>query len=66
VVTFEKRNEKNEKSYDKYFVQILDTVNQYIAFFEAYSKVEAVLTNDQNISLVVCNQKSERVVLSLL
>jgi vacuolar protein sorting-associated protein 11 len=66
VVTFEKRNEKNEKSYDKYFVQILDTVNQYIAFFEAYSKVEAVLTNDQTISLVVCNQKSERVVLSLL
>jgi RecJ-like exonuclease len=66
VVTFEKRNEKNEKSYDKYFVQILDTVNQYIAFFEAYSKVEAVLTNDQTIALVVCNQKSERVVLSLL
>lgn len=33
VVTFEKKNEKNEKSSDKYFVQILDTVNQYIAFF---------------------------------
>jgi vacuolar protein sorting-associated protein 11 len=47
-------------------VQILDTVNQYIAFFEAYTKVEAVLTNDQTISLVVCNQKSERVILSLL
>ena len=27
VVSFEKRNEKNEKSSDKYFVQIIDTVN---------------------------------------
>lgn len=33
VVTFEKRNEKNEKSSDKYFVQIVDITNQFIAYF---------------------------------
>ncbi len=65
VVTFEKKNEKNEKSSDKYFVQILDVANQFIAYFEAFSKVESVLTNDQSINLVICNQKSERMILTL-
>lgn len=32
VVTFEKRNEKNDKSSDKYNVQIIDTVNQFMVY----------------------------------
>ena len=58
MVTFEKKNEKNERSADKYFIHILDTLNQYIAYHEAYNKIEAVLANDQNISIVICDQKS--------
>lgn len=39
MVTFEKKNEKNERSADKYFIHILDTLNQYIAYHEAYNKI---------------------------
>ena len=65
VVTFEKRNEKNEKSLDKFIVQIIDTVNQYIAYSEAFNRVETVLTNDEKVTMVICNQKMDRMVLSL-
>lgn len=65
VVTFEKRNEKIEKSSDKAYVQILDTLNQYVAYFETYAKVEALMCNEQNLVVVCCNQKSERQVYSL-
>lgn len=47
-------------------MQILDTVNQYIAFHDAYNKVEAVLTNDTTVSIVVCNQKNDRQIINLI
>lgn len=65
VVTFEKRNEKNEKSSDKYTVQIIDTLNQFMTYSEAFNSVEVVLANEHSITLVICNQKSERLILSL-
>ncbi len=66
MVVLEKKDLKIEKSTDKYHVQILDTLNQYIAYFETFAFVEEVLTsNDMYVILVVNNQKGDRLILSL-
>ena len=51
MALFEKKNEKNDKE-DKYRLQIMDTKNQYIAYFETYAKVEKILVNRSNIIIV--------------
>ena len=58
---FQKRNEKNETS-DKYRLQILDTKNQYIAYFDTYAKIDNILINRTNIVVVGELGKGDRIV----
>ena len=51
ISLFEKRNDKNDTA-DKYRIHILDMKNQYFAYFETFAKVEAILTNRNNIVII--------------
>lgn len=51
IVIFDKRNEKNDTT-DKYRLQILDTKNQYIAYFDTYARIDNIMTNRNNIVIV--------------
>lgn len=53
---FEKRNEKTDTS-DKYRIQIMDTKNQYIAYFDTFAKLDNIMTNRSNIIFVGGMQK---------
>lgn len=46
-------------------MDIYDTLNIYIAYSEQFSKVENVLISENQIILIVCNQKNERMILQL-
>ena len=61
MAMFEKRNEKNDTT-DKYRLQILDTKNQYIAYFDTYAKIDNILTNRNNVVIIGELGKGERLV----
>lgn len=64
VTLFEKRNEKNDTS-EKYRVLIMDTKNQYIAYFETFANVDNIMTNRANTVIVGGLQKGERMIYAL-
>jgi len=65
VLTVEKKTERDNRTSEKFNVQIFDTLNIYFAYNESFNRVEFVTVGFDHIFLVVRNAKDERMLLKL-